>query len=687
MSVSLLAVPTVGCGDGFASDDSPSDTDVDTDPSSADSATTGADETAAGAGTDDGPEGVTDADTTGADTASPGDSSGGSDDGLGCTLDCGGVGTCESQDDGPTCVCPDDYASTGLDCIPCTSISNGELPADVPAVAARFSITVAGAEAPASLYEAGDLYLRNTVTQDEVQLGRTHERNISVVVVPGVYDVFYSHREGGNEVPLNKAARLKTIEIVVDESFEIDIPAATLVGEFTINGGHPDNSLYNYGRVWLENAETGDRVLLGETRDNSYVANVVPGDYEIHYEAREAQGEAPANKDSQLESLTVLPAAEVLQTRDIDVPMVRYEGQVTIDDAVVEDLYEGGDLELRDPITGDRMYLADTRDGTYAIDLLPGTYELLYTSKEGGLIAPVNLDHVLQQFEVGSASASVDIDIPTIEVRGEFTVNQGPPPSSTTDDGVMLLRSKGGAGAVAYLGNTHDGGFSRRVIPGEYEVFYAQETAGGQMPANTNARLRRSVSLQRDTDTTIDLSVIQVSGAMTIAGAEAPDSPYDDGRLYLRSDDTGDSVLLGSTRLGTYSANIVPGTYDVVYEAEFSDTVVPVNRGAIVQRGIELLASGTLDIDIPVTSLQGDITVSGAIPPASEGVGQLFLRDVQADELVYLGHTGAPAFARPLMEGRYVVQYHGVDGGEGALGDTLPANSQAAFACYDIAAR
>jgi hypothetical protein len=202
------------------------------------------------------------------------------------------------------------------------------------------------------------------------------------------------------------------------------------------------------------------------------------------------------------------------------------------------------------------------------------------------------------------------------------------------------------------------------------------------MPGNTNAFLRR-IKIDADDTRALDIPVARVSGTLAISGEVPPESVYDDGRVYLRSEENGDSVLLGNTRLAQYSAAVVPGTYDVVYEAEISDAIVPVNKAAVIRSGIVVRAGETtLDVDVAVARVSGAIQVADAPPPETQTeLGNFYLEDLVSADLIWLGSTAAPDFDRPLAAGRYLLRYRGVDGG-----DALPANENAGIGCFDFVA-
>jgi hypothetical protein len=674
--VGVVAVIALGsaCGLDLSS---AGDTDGDSD----DSGTTYESDTTGVESTDTwetGPSGGGDTDTGDSD---PGAGTGEDDASLCEGILCNGAGHCEVESDGPTCVCEQGFASVGLDCIPCEKVADGSLPATVPSVLATFEFTLDGEPTSTSSYEDARVSLRNRSSGDVVELGSTRQQSTSLLVVPGIYDILYRHTEG-NEMPKNSAAALGQLEVRdADEKLQIDIPLAQIRGSIGFENGAPVSPAYDYGELWLFNPRSGDRIELGDTRDQVFDVKVVPGEYQVRYSRTESQGDAPYNEDGIVQTITVTP--EVDNQADIVIRTVEMQGTLRIDGAEVPSSYDHGTLDLRDTATGDVVRLGDTRDGMYRLTVLPGEYELVYTSIESSDLAPANRGTILETLWIGEEDElELPLNLQTVSLAGDFTVDGAAPPTEAYDDGVVELRSNGG---TVLLGNTHDGSFSQRVLAGTYQAFYAQDTAGVSMPVNTHAFIEE-FTLKSDTSRDVNLSVVEVVGTLTIDGADAPDAPYDDGRLFLRNRETGDSALLGSTREGTYAARVVPGTYDVVYENEFSDELLPVNRGAVLQTAVVIAAGREeLNIDVPVSTLQGSVEIEGSTPEPSEGIGQLYLRDVASDDSVFIGHTGATDFSKPLTDGTYIMEYRGVAAEGSELGVSLPANAAAAFACYEIA--
>lgn len=699
-ATALLGLLAIGCGDDVSSDlssatETGSSDDADTDAGPQVSTQGGAE-----GGTDDNDAGstsglTTDTGPTAGSGAETGTGSGfpeGDTDGFGeaeCReIDCGDHGECELDEFGAaSCSCDQGYASIGLSCVRCDEVTGAYSP-DVPVTVADIELTIDGAAPPPSHSDDGDLYLRALDSPDEVWFGSTHRVNVSQTIVPGRYEVFYEFESGGMRVPVNQHARLGVYEFDNINAVKLELTTVVLKGSITINGGDAPNDPADTGYIELVNPATGDVARLGRTRDGEFQVRVLPGEYEVRYRVHQSSSVAPANTDVKLQDLNVSPDGPTEIT--VDVPSVAVQGQISLsNDPPPNDAADYGQIELRGA-NGDVVALSSTREPSYNMRLVPGEYEVIYRSVFSGAAAPANAHAVLgEKFVVPAQAdeAEVNINIPTQRISGAIHVNEAPHSPDSGENGRIFLRDAEGDDEV-FLGDTAAGIYAVTVIPGVYDVYYSQDSAGASLPVNTNARLPDT--LNTDTaNATVNIPVISVSGEFAIAGGAPPTSAYDDGRIYLRAPDGGtDSVLLGNTRVGTYSANIVPAAeYEVVYAAEFSEGEVPVNKSALIETTDAFsdgVAQGPYPINIPMAVLAGDVLLGGGAPPSGDGIGNVLLENVDGEDTIFLGHTSATEFMRAVTSGRYLVRYRGVPSADGQLSEDYPANTNAGVACIDV---
>lgn len=652
------------------------------DASDTDMPTPGSGEGLETAGLDDGSGSAGEGGTTGAQP--PGDDSD-TGDAATCEADCGEGGSCELDEDGaPYCACIEGYAAYGLRCLPCVA-TDGNQPVDVPSVTVNATFLLDGEPFPDSVYQRGRIVLRDPVSGDEVPLGDTRDGGGEATVVPGTYEVYYAWTAGGSAVPANRGARLATVKLEDDEEGEpIELPITVSMvevsGSVTFNEAAPPDSQYENGTLVLVDEATGDEVPLGDTRDGSFQVQVIPGVYRVHYRRKLAESLAPINPDASIETVVVQAGVEQ-QTLDLDVPVATLSGAITLDaQTPPKTIYENGRIVLRNVDTGEQVMLGETADGQYEVPVVQGQYQVIYERLQGGQQVPVNRAALLGELSVGSGPQTHDVDVPTAVVTGEITVAGGAPPSDPGDDGLVLLRNRA-TGDEALLGNTAVGTYTQRVVRGTYDVYYRQETSSGGVPVNTNARLLPDVVVQGGAALDIDVPMVTVSADVTVGGQAPPESVYDDGVIYLRNAETGDSVLLGNTRLSALQRPVVPGTYDVLYVVEAAGPTMPINAHSHLAT-VEVGPSTAFQVDIPVAVLQGPITIGGEAPAASiYNRASLLLHDVATNDVVFLGSTDAGAFARTLTAGTYVLVYQ-------ALTSTglIPANTNAGLTCIELLA-
>jgi hypothetical protein len=173
-----------------------------------------------------------------------------------------------------------------------------------------------------------------------------------------------------------------------------------------------------------------------------------------------------------------------------------------------------------------------------------------------------------------------------------------------------------------------------------------------------------------------------VSGNILVEGMEPTTSDYDDGHIYLRDIETGDSALLASTRAGQFTAAVVPGLYDIVYVVETPGPELPINAAAVLDT-IDVSQQAEFDVDVDVVALAGAITIAGATPPATSlESGVLALRDARTGDELLLGSTASGGFAQPVTPGDYLVFYR-VQQSSGEV----PLNSNANLGCWTLSSK
>lgn len=456
---------------------------------------------------------------------------------------------------------------------------------------------------------------------------------------------------------------------------DVNIATAMVTGKITVGGADSDSP---YGSISLRNTITGDSIFLGQTDDKQYARMVVPGAYDIYYSWSSSDPAPtqliPRNTNALIQSAVTITDGQKL---DIDIPTATISGQVKVAGKTVTSTY--GLLYLRNSATGDSVFLGRTGNIPYSRMIVPGTYDVYYSWDSSDpaptQLLPRNTNALLQAGVTIADKLTLNLDIPTVMVTGQATV-AGQRVSSTY--GLLTLEAP--SGDSVFLGRTGMSPYSRLVIPGSYNVIYSWDSsdpAPSQLvPRNSAVRIQSGLALAGGTPVKVDVDIptVTVSGKITVAG-KAVSSTY--GVLTVQGVGSTDSVYLGRTGGATYSRLLVPGTYHVYYSWDSSDPaptqVVPRNSNARILGSVPMDKTQTLDIDVPMVTLSGQVTVAGQAIASTYGT--LSMRGENNDSF-YLGRTGMTPYKRALVPGKYDL-YYSWDSSDPAPTQLVPRNTNA----------
>jgi hypothetical protein len=368
------------------------------------------------------------------------------------------------------------------------------LDVDVPAVVRTGSFKLNQASPPASIYENGEVLLRDTRSGELISLGQTRLQTYSRVIVPGTYDVIYSRLMGETIVPRNARAVIATgVELTAGGALDINIPVVTVQGQLTLDGGAFPGSNYNRARIWLQGATEGDTLSLGTTESPSYTAPVVPGGYDVVYEGLISTGVVPENAWGVVSRghLIVKPkgvgGSPRPATLDVNVQSGLLVADVTLwGQPTPNSIYENGAIYAVS-VEGDRVEVGQTRQGGGSVRLLAGDYGLHYARLMGEAIVPHNGDARVGSATVAAGQVDVSIDLQPGVLSGTFTQAGGHFPPYLWTRGDVSLRDLE-TGEKIELGSTADGGYERRLLGGDYELVY-DHVVGASVVANRGATL------------------------------------------------------------------------------------------------------------------------------------------------------------------------------------------------------
>jgi len=474
-----------------------------------------------------------------------------------------------------------------------------------------------------------------------------------------------------------------------------DVPTVSVFGLLTVGGvaildssDHATLSLIN-----PFDATQFDTFIMGNTVSGSYAVNAVPGTYDLRYVSDwlmpYAPGERTPLNNGAIVKRIVYPVSAGPVTMDIDIPVATVSGIVTVNGAAPT-ASSNGMLTLWGRGSGGDLGILDigrAADGQYAVKVIPGTYDLYL---QGGGI-PRNGAALLRRGIVISAGPTnaLDIDIKAATVTGAITIG-GVAGGTATDRGAIYLYRGGGLDLEddVLLGYTDASSYSVQVAPGTYDVYYiSDETTVGlkNAPRNKRAKIGANVVIAAAGTTTLNVDVpfATVTGSLTINGVAKPTAATNRGAYYL-TNASGDEARLAYTNATSYTARIVPGTYDLyfrIFDFTGGPGALPSNASAKLKSGIVVApGANVVDVDLPIVTVTGAFTINGAAVSDANDAGTILLRSDEG-QVITLGKTSQLTYSIGLVPGAYDV-YYGSDGS--GSGVVTPGNVNAKLRCFDV---
>ncbi len=450
------------------------------------------------------------------------------------------------------------------------------------------------------------------------------------------------------------------------------IPTIAVSGDLTLNGGAFPVSEYDDAVFSLRDVNTGAGFPIGNSHDGNYSINIIPGRYDVLYdlETPNDNAEAPQNEGAVLMAAVPLFTS---QTLDIDVTAYKIGGDFLLNNAAFPaSEYDDANFHLDGGANG-QVFLGNSHDQSYAdVPVLAGTYQVRYASETPGANAPVNSWGYVTDVNITGTNGSLDLNVTSIDLDGDFLHNGVPFPALEYDDGTFWLETAGGDRVS--LGNSHDLSIDTQLIPGTYDLYWELESLGNTVPFNKRARLASKVAVNGPT---LDIDVISwpLDGDFLLNGGAFPNVEQQTGRILLQDKAAGvDDNELGKTFTGSYSRRVVQGTYAVVYQHLDGDQV-PQNLASLLIPSLSISKARTVDIDVPASVFMASVFHNGVLfPNSQQQVANIFLNNPTSGDLAILGKTSEQHFSELIVPGTYAVYYSHI------AGENVPANFRARIA-------
>ncbi len=398
-------------------------------------------------------------------------------------------------------------------------------------------------------------------------------------------------------------------------------------------------------------------------------------------------GNDSCNSSGQCESPCSFPRITQDTQLERDVQVIFVSGQVTVNgqtmaDDGVQDGQDRGYLVFTDESTGSAVQTGVGESGaaTYSTPLFAGTYSVSFVAdtRNDQDVLPPGQTKLLAEGVALTASGALNYDLPVITVSGAVTVNG----SQMADDGVLDGQDRGyvvftdketGSSVLAPLGEQGAATYSTPLFAGTFDIDINCDTINDQdvLPPGQVARLSEGMGLNQSGALNFDLSVIEVTGAVTVNGNQMADDGVLDGQdrgsVLFVYEQTGSTVWapVGESGPGIYRTRLIAGRYKIDFQADTlnDQDVLPPGASTVLNAGLDLNTSGSLGFDLPVVNLSGQITVNGG-QMRDDGVldgqdrGYLVLIDQETGSSMVAGldESGPAVYQTTAFAGTYNVE-------------------------------
>ena len=369
-------------------------------------------------------------------------------------------------------------------------------------------------------------------------------------------------------------------------------------GQLTVNGALLSTG---EGDVVLRRAgddPAGDQAILGQAGSGlTYSARIAPGTYDVYFAFGNSEDPVGrVNQNARLAGPITLAASSA--NLSFDVPVLTTLPVVTVGGAVVPSSDYGSRVELRQPPPITTLGPPDDAIVTYLqqtsfpapVTIVPGIYDV-YLIVVGGPTAVPSGPVAVRNDGVRIAaaldlrtSASFTVDVPVVELSGTTT-------TAAAATGAVALESRTQPGNRAAIAVAGSGAYQANVVPDVYDVVYGSGgvLANGSGVRNSHAVLRSSVDLTGAASASLDVAVpaTQLSGHLSTGGLVGGGSMST--HVVLRTPDGSDSAQLSPMGTMTYSAWVVPGSYDVYLVNDTPTSTLGYPRNASARVGCAIV--------------------------------------------------------------------------------------------------
>ena len=362
---------------------------------------------------------------------------------------------------------------------------------------------------------------------------------------------------------------------------------------------------------------------------------------------------------------------------DFDLKMIQLSGTVTLNNSTLPDKNQyRGAISFIEIKSGSLVTynLNSTGAFTYKVSLAPGTYNISYTPNTSLCYGadqpefPCVYGFLHKNLSLNN-SGSLNLNIQSVKVQGQVTVNNSQMQSESGNRGALMFTLEdGGSFESKDFQNSGNFTYATTLIPGKYTIGLIgnPNLCWGNNPSSVPCNsgiLKSEQQLTANGVLNINIPTVQVQERVTINNNQIPDSTSNRGSLLFTMLNGGgvETKDFGNSGDFTYTMTLIKGNYDISLAAinnlcwVDSPSDIPCISGPL-KLNQPLTASGALNIDIPTVKVQGRVTLNNSrLPDNTVNRGSLiFLMSVGGSgEVKDFENSGDFTYHITLIKGNY----------------------------------
>jgi hypothetical protein len=305
--------------------------------------------------------------------------------------------------------------------------------------------------------------------------------------------------------------------------------------------------------------------------------------------------------------------------------------------------------------------------------VIKASYDLTYDNLDSGCTGtplPCQLQAVVKPGVALQNDGVLDVDIPVAHLTGRLTLGGGALPAASYEHGLIRIHGDDQSlGVLVNLDKVTGGTYTSSVVKGGYSLTYDNADSsctGAPYPCQLSATFRTGLRFDNDGALDVDVPVTTVSGKVTLDGAAPPSANFSKGQIRVRGSDGSIGTLANLDKGANYTARLVTGSYEVLYDNEDSSCtgdIYPCEQMAYL-RDLTAQTDGTLDVDIPTAHVTGKITADGAALPAESSRGAMRVTGPKGARgtLINLDKQSGSNYAARVIPAAYDIDYEPILG-------------------------